>query len=146
MKFTLFLFLSLFLLLSFKNGNSGEVLIEVTGINFSKKGNLVIGLFNQNGFPKANQSSYGKTIPITSSTMTVKFTSIQLGEYAVAVFQDQDLNDKLSTNLVGIPNEPFGFSNNKFGMFGPPSFSEVSFKVSEAKKSNLSITIKGYSL
>lgn len=145
MKSTLFIFLSLFLLFSFKNGNSGDVIIEVSGINISKKGNLIVGLFKQNGFPKANQSSYGKTIPITSSTMTVKFSSIENGEYAVAVFQDQDLNDKLSSNFFGVPNEPFGFSNNKFGMFGPPNFSDVSFKVSESKKSNLSIKIKEYS-
>ena len=57
----------------------------------------------------------------------------------------EDLNDKLSSNFFGVPNEPFGFSNNKFGMFGPPNFSDVSFKVSESKKSNLSIKIKEYS-
>ena len=30
-------------------------------------------------------------------------------------------------NMVGMPTEPWGFSNNAVGNFGPPGWSDISF-------------------
>ena len=111
------LFISVWILFSFRSEKSGDVLVDITGINFSKKGNLVIGLFKETGFPKTDQSSYGKIVAISSPTMTVKFSKITAGTYAIAVIQDKDKNGKLSTNMVGYPIELYGFSNNRVCMF-----------------------------
>ena len=59
------------------------------------------------------------------------------GTYAVGVFHDVDGNDALSKNFLGIPKEPFGFSNNVRGRFGPPSFKDASISVTR----DLAITI-----
>ena len=59
------------------------------------------------------------------------------GTYAVGVFHDVDGNQALSKNFLGIPEEPFGFSNNVRGRFGPPSFMEASFSLTR----DLAITI-----
>jgi uncharacterized protein (DUF2141 family) len=59
------------------------------------------------------------------------------GTYAVGVFHDVDGNEALSKNFLGIPKEPFGFSNNVRGRFGPPSFMEASFSLTR----DLAITI-----
>ena len=59
------------------------------------------------------------------------------GTYAVGVFHDVDGNEALSKNFLGIPEEPFGFSNNVRGRFGPPSFMEASFSLTR----DLAITI-----
>jgi uncharacterized protein (DUF2141 family) len=134
--------LTVSILFSFRSEKSGDVLVDITGINFSKKGNLVIGLFKETGFPKADQSSYGKMVAISSPTMTVKFSKITAGTYAIAVFQDKDKNGKLSTNMVGYPVELYGFSKNKFGTFGPPDFKDVSFEVKESQTSHLKIQIR----
>jgi len=40
---------------------------------------------------------------------------------------------------MGMPNEPYGFSNDARGSFGPPSFEDASFVVGEE---NLSITFQ----
>lgn len=136
------LFSSVWILLSFRSEKSGDVLVDITGVNFSKKGNLVIGLFKETGFPKTDQSSYGKIVAISSPTMTVKFSKITSGTYAIAVFQDKDKNGKLSTNMVGYPIELYGFSNNKYGTFGPPDFKDVSFEVKESQTSHLKIQIR----
>ena len=42
--------------------------------------------------------------------------------------RDSD-NSILDTNWMGIPKEPYGFSNDAMGTFGPPSFQQASFKV-----------------
>lgn len=54
------------------------------------------------------------------------------GQYAIALYHDEDGNRKLSKGFLGIPKEPFGFSNNpRIGM-GPPSFDKTAFDVSSA--------------
>ena len=136
------LFSSVWILLSFQSEKSGDVLVDITGVNFSKKGNLVIGLFKETGFPKSDQSSYGKIVAISSANMTVKFSKITTGTYAIAVFQDTDKDGELSTNIVGYPIELYGFSNNKYGTFGPPAFKDVAFEVKDAHISTLKIKIR----
>jgi uncharacterized protein (DUF2141 family) len=141
MKYLLFISIT-FLICSFKNENDGKIKINLTGIDVSKKGNLVIGVFKKENFPIENKSSYNKIIPVTDSKMEITFNNINPNDYGIAVFQDKDKNNKLSTNLIGIPNEPFGFSNNKFGTFGPPEFKDVSIKVSESATTEISIKMK----
>ena len=51
------------------------------------------------------------------------------GTYAVGVFHDVDGDEALSKNFLGIPTEPFGFSNNVRGRFGPPSFKDASISI-----------------
>lgn len=51
------------------------------------------------------------------------------GEWAVALTQDLNNNDKLDKNFLGIPTEPFAFSNNIKPRFSAPSFQECKFTV-----------------
>jgi uncharacterized protein (DUF2141 family) len=37
------------------------------------------------------------------------------------------MNGKLDTNMLGIPTEGYGFSNDVTGLFGAPAFSAASF-------------------
>ena len=64
----------------------------------------------------------GKDVPLT-------FENVAPGTYAVKIFQDVDGDGKMGTNALGIPNEPFGFSNNAMGNFGPPSFKQAAIEV-----------------
>jgi uncharacterized protein (DUF2141 family) len=57
----------------------------------------------------------------------VRFHEIPAGTYAAAVIHDRDGDGKLSTNLLGIPREPYGFSSGARGRFGPPSFQDAAF-------------------
>jgi len=49
------------------------------------------------------------------------------GRYAIAAFQDIDNDGQLGKGSFGIPREPFGFSNDARGRFGPPSFEAAAF-------------------
>jgi 4,4'-diapolycopenoate synthase len=49
----------------------------------------------------------------------------------VAAYLDENGNGKLDHNLLGIPREPVGASNNPTGRFGPPRFSDCVFSLSE---------------
>lgn len=56
---------------------------------------------------------------------------IPIGKYAVTIFHDVNGDAELSTNFIGIPKEPYGFSNNPKSTFGPPSFEESVFEFKE---------------
>jgi uncharacterized protein (DUF2141 family) len=127
---------------SFTNSENTELTIEVVGLDSAKKGNLRIGIFKKEGFLKPDKAVDGKIVPVTSSTMKVMFKNLPSGTYGVAVVQDQDKNGKLSTNIVGYPTEPYGFSNNKYGNLGPPSFSDAAIKLEEGKTTEIKIKLK----
>ena len=66
-------------------------------------------------------------IKIRKTQARCDFEDIPSGTYAMAVIHDEDMNGKLETNLLGIPTEGYGFSNDAKSMIGVPSFSAASF-------------------
>jgi uncharacterized protein (DUF2141 family) len=66
--------------------------------------------------------------PDGKSTLSIPVT-LAPGEWAVAVSQDLNNNDKLDKNFLGIPTEPFAFSNNVKPRLAAPRFEECKFTV-----------------
>ena len=60
----------------------------------------------------------------------VVFKDLAPGSYAVSAYQDLNGNQRLDANMVGMPTEPFGFSRDAKGQFGPPKFDDAVIKVS----------------
>ena len=71
---------------------------------------------------------------IIGNTCILEVKDIPQGKYAFKYFHDENMNKELDTNKLGIPKEGFGFSNNARGLFGPPSFIDTIFEVSEDRK------------
>ncbi len=81
------------------------------------------------GFPDdRNKSTRHGFLPITQNArqLTIE-TDLPPGTYAVSVYEDRNGNHKLDRNLVGIPREPVGASNDPAAHMGPPRFSESCF-------------------
>lgn len=83
-----------------------------------------------------------RIVPATGSLVQLSVAGLSPGLYAVKVFHDVNDNGKLDTNWMGIPNEPYGFSNDAMGTFGPPGFKEASFLVGEGR-TTIRIKMKG---
>lgn len=60
------------------------------------------------------------------------------GTYAVRLYHDENDDGELDTNMFGVPQEPFGFSNNARGNMGPPDFEDAAFTL---ESDSLSMTI-----
>lgn len=58
----------------------------------------------------------------------VRFDDVPAGRYALMVIHDENGNGTLDTNLVGMPVEGYGFSNNPRVM-RKPTFDEAAFDV-----------------
>ena len=74
-----------------------------------------------------------KVQKVIDEQMVLKFYEIPIGQYAVSVFHDENDDGKLNTGFLGIPNEPYGFSNNPVIVFGSPNFEDCSFQVDKNK-------------
>ncbi|OED34135.1 hypothetical protein AB833_32610 [Chromatiales bacterium (ex Bugula neritina AB1)] len=91
-----------------------------------------------------NEADFSKTLafaqqlPAVEGEMQFIFTDLAAGEYAVMVFHDINDNGKLDTNLLGMPNEPWGASLQGKSLFGPPGWSDTRFNFSD---DGLSVTI-----
>src|SRR5690606_32329089 len=93
------------------------------------KGNILIAVLDQAG----NEVEL-RVVPVESLEMRVKLNKLEPGKkYAVKAFHDVNGNKELDTNLFGVPTEPYGFSNNARGVFGPPSLSQMIF-IAESNK------------
>lgn len=54
---------------------------------------------------------------------------VSSGVYAISTYQDVNEDKHLNKNFIGIPSEPYGFSNDAMGLMGPPSFREAAIHV-----------------
>lgn len=118
---------------SHKITNSGlQLKLNVTNFK-SSDGQLMAQLYNESGEVVENLVQ-----PMQSEKKQLcMFKNLAPGKYAIRIFHDQNSNGKLDTNLLGIPKERFGFSNNVMGKYGPPDFEEQLFEL----QSNGEITI-----
>lgn len=72
-------------------------------------------------------------ISIRPTGQVVRFgLELPEGTYGIQVFHDVNDNAELETTIVGMPSEPWAFSNNAIGAFGPPRWDAVSFQVGDS--------------
>ncbi len=63
------------------------------------------------------------------------------GDYSLAIYHDRNDNGRLDRNFLGLPREPYGFSNGLRARFGPPSWRSAHFSVKEPA-AEISICLK----
>ncbi|WP_296228930.1 DUF2141 domain-containing protein [Ralstonia sp. UBA689] len=66
---------------------------------------------------------------VSGTSVTFVYPDLPPGRYALSVFHDANSDGKLGTNPAGIPIEPYGFSRDARGRFGPPSFDDAAIDV-----------------
>ena len=76
-----------------------------------------------------------KFVPTGADTLTAQITDREYGRYAIALFQDMDNDGKIEKNFIGIPKDPYAFSNNARPTFKAPSFDDCCFDYNEQENS-----------
>ncbi|NUO00517.1 MAG: DUF2141 domain-containing protein, partial [Saprospiraceae bacterium] len=61
--------------------------------------------------------------------LTVK--GLAKGKYAVQLYHDENGNGKMDFNLLGIPKEGYGFSNDARGFMSEPAFEKQLFSLDQ---------------
>jgi uncharacterized protein (DUF2141 family) len=103
---------------------AGDLTIEVSGIT-PDRGKVYIAVYDRpDTFPAGRQRA-GQVLEPQDRYLTVHFDNLPPGQYAAAAFQDFNGNGKLDKNFLGIPKEPYGFSQEARRSLGPPTFAEA---------------------
>jgi len=131
--------------LGFNHLPAEECTIEVT-INDIRnaEGQLLVSLYKPtDNFPYEPSKSYAvEKSDIVGTSLTYSFKVPQSGRYAVVLLDDENRNNDMDYNFLGIPKEGYGFSNDaKPRGLSSPKFEAAAFDVEETGK-RIAITMK----
>ncbi|NLZ94597.1 MAG: DUF2141 domain-containing protein [Bacteroidales bacterium] len=117
-----------FLLLGYITPNQNpQLTIKVENIEVVE-GYIRIGIFNASDTFLKKGSTYKKyKIAVKDSTETIIIDDLPKGEYAFILYHDKNSDGKMNRKFIGIPKEPFGFSNNVRPKLAKPTFEECKF-------------------
>ena len=119
--------------------SQNQIAIDVHDVP-SSKGKISVAVYNtKEGFLKFDKVYKCDSIVAKKGITSIAITDIPEGEYALAIFHDENGNDKLDTNWLGIPKEKVAFSKAKMKTFGPPPFKDCAFKVAKDTKIAISL-------
>ena len=121
--------LSMIILLS-QHAVAGSLTVNVSDVE-KGKGHLMIALYKSEEDYKSGKASFYTKVEALNGQEIAVFENLPDGEYAIKMYQDENDNNKMDFNMVGIPKEGYGFSNN-VGMFGAPEYTEAKFSVKES--------------
>ncbi len=103
------------------NSSAVELTLIIENIK-TVEGKIFIAIFDndEDFMRRAINSKIVK--PKQKGQMKVIFELAEPTEAAISIYHDADNNEKLNRNFIGLPSEPYGFTNNPRLTFGPPSF------------------------
>lgn len=111
---------------------AGEIVVHVDHV--SPKGGIIsAALFDRTDYHDDNDPLASRNVPATLPTTTLIFSHIKPGFYAIKMFQDINRNGKFDTGFLGLPLEPYGFSNNATPVLSEPGFGATRFQVGHSK-------------
>jgi uncharacterized protein (DUF2141 family) len=93
----------------------------------NNKGKLLLELKDEK-----EQVIKGLSEDIAKNKCTVIIKNLKPGKYAFKYFHDENNDQEINTNFMGIPKEGYGFSNDAKGKFGPPSFDKMLFEITKS--------------
>ncbi len=116
--------------------------VKVVVKNIKKfEGNLSIEFYrNIENYTKGQNAFKKMYVPIKDlDQYETVFKNVDETYYAVKVFVDTNANKKLDRNLIGVRQEPYGYSGETDPMLREPTFDEA--KVLTSKKDNIIIIV-----
>lgn len=110
--------------------------LEVKVENIRKaQGQIMIAVFKgaDNFLEDDKDIASKKALVEKKGAINISFPNLPFGaDYSIAVYHDVNGNEKLDTNLFGVPTEPYGFSNNARSKWGAPKYRIARFSLNES--------------
>jgi len=111
--------------------NKGRLVLEISNLR-SNSGKVLVSVYNSaDRFMKdPAQDAYATyTTAARNGSVSIVMDGLPEGDYGIAVMHDENGNQKMDKNAVGIPKEGFGFSNDAKVRFGPPGFNAARIRI-----------------
>ncbi len=133
----------LLLLLPAVTINAQDVEVTITGIR-NTRGQIGIGVFRDNESFKKEKAylelAFAKK-DISNGEMKVRFT-LPPGTYGIALLDDENSDDLMEYNFLGMPKEGFGFSDYYEKGLKKPRFDSFSFTLDKGQKKSIKIRVR----
>ncbi|MEM9824027.1 MAG: DUF2141 domain-containing protein [Bacteroidota bacterium] len=110
-----------------------QLKVKVTNIK-KAKGMVRMAAYSPDQKFLGEETSLSINETVTRKGEVILVVNIPFGTYAFSLYHDEDGDGALDSNFLGIPKEPYGFSNNARGVFGPPKYKSASFEFNEAEQ------------
>lgn len=135
-KFNLFA-INLLLLIGTAPVAANSITVVIENIE-QNQGKIMLQLLSGEAeFEGQTEATGNFTLRARTERMRFSTSNLPAGDYAIRVIHDVNDNDELDTNYIGLPTEPYAFSNNAKGNFGPPHWQDVKFVLSGSVVQNL---------
>lgn len=116
-----------------------DLSIEINNVKTSN-GTINVAIYDESdGFLKFDKVFVADSVVASKGKTSIKIEGLPEGQYALAIFHDENGNNKLDTNWLGIPKEDIGFSNARMKTFGPPQFEECAFRLNAHSQIEISL-------
>ena len=131
---TIQLFLFILLSFGFKSLNAQKSLtINISNVQ-DNVGKIHLALFRPNdNFPFEGGACKEFSTAAVKGVTTYKINDLPKGEYAIAIYHDEDQSGKCETNFIGYPKEGYCFSKNFKVFLSAPPFSKCSINLDSDK-------------
>lgn len=93
----------------------------------AQRGHVHVAICPQAIFLK-DECFYKAIVPAKQGETVAVVSGMPAGTYAAQVYFDENDNDELDRNFIGIPREGVGFSNDPSFAFHAPSFADSAFR------------------
>ena len=114
--------------------SAARIVVTIDGMH-SSQGNVFVGLYaSPNKFLNGNQCDAQRRVRASTGPITVVFDNLRPGTYAVGAFHDENANDHLDTNFLGLPTEGYALSNGVRAVMAKPTFQQAAFTVGNGDK------------
>jgi uncharacterized protein (DUF2141 family) len=114
--------------------SAARIIVTVDGLH-SAQGNVFVGLYSTpSKFLNGNQCDAIKRVRASTGPITVAFDNLPPGTYAVGAYHDENGNDHLDTNFLGLPVEGYALSNGVRVVMSKPTFQQAAFTVGTGDK------------
>ena len=120
----------LVLLLGLRGASAATVLATVSEVR-NDHGQVLVAVCTRAEFLQPHCPWRGRA-PARPGSVVVRIEGVPPGTYAAQAFHDENGNGVLDRNILGIPEEAMGFSNDAPMRMGPPRFDAAAFAVGPA--------------
>ena len=116
------------------SASAARIIVTISGLH-NANGGVYVGLYaTPSKFLNGTQVDAMRKVRASTGPITVVFDHLPPGIYAVGAYHDENNNDHMDTDFIGLPTEGYALSNGVRAVMSKPTFQQAAFTVGAEDK------------